>query len=894
MSSEESDLEENLRNLKLEDKDINILLLGETGVGKSTFINAVANYLSLKYFDNAEKEGLVVLIPTVFKIANKNGKIQEIKVGPENDKNELLESGESATQDVRTYVFPVWRGRVNVRLIDTPGMGDTRGIEQDEKNCDYIVRYLKTLNKVHAICFLFKPTEARKTVYFEYCMFQMLSRLDKTACKNIFFLFTNTRGSDYGPGDTFSNLKSFMKHLQAKTTGVEIAVDKNKFCFDNEAFKFLAGLKKKVKFDDSIKEINLKSWQESAKQCWWFIRRLQKETTPYSTDNLLQVNYVRRLMLQLSKVLSDIKQLVDANQVVIERLKMNRNFEIEDIRKLKDEQKCEVSNVKTMTLNQTLLVCTSRTCADVYRVNGISKWHYKTVCHSPCNETYNEVKDVRGCPNLVTCNVIDQTTRCCRKCGCDFSVHMHVDYITKLEKNVMLDEEVSQRIAIRESLLDSSMEIINDITSNNKELLIEHETIQDLQYNIAIFLQKNAIIASSNSYKEYIEYLMNQKKIEGASDSKKMEDLKSLLREHEENEKVFHRALQKNASSDLSFDSRQLTEIHLKKLFNLTHNGSRIKQIYDELKKLEKEAPPKVKEYVHNKCYEKEDDQNNKSRRGGNQNQRRDGKPHENFSQKQRDRKGSEKQREFVSRNKGRDFSRDRLDHREGGRQNRESDQRYRQDSRATPPVYPQEAHGGYPEPQHNSMNYDRDRANTERNQHDPRYYQDPRMAPPPHPFGAHGGYSEHPQYASNYDRGRPHGPYPPPPGQYPPPPGPHPPTPGPYPPHYGHYPPQYGAYPAQYPYSSEPQAPHSREQQGARRSDVSPTRRPHNPSRPARNRRNNRDGKRNDDRRGRGGQTGGRGRDGQSFKPRNRKPQNKSRQDKTDDDSDGSDSSSD
>lgn len=43
-----------------------ILLLGETGVGKSTFINGLANYLKYKDFDKARDRGVEVLISSRF------------------------------------------------------------------------------------------------------------------------------------------------------------------------------------------------------------------------------------------------------------------------------------------------------------------------------------------------------------------------------------------------------------------------------------------------------------------------------------------------------------------------------------------------------------------------------------------------------------------------------------------------------------------------------------------------------------------------------------------------------------------------------------------------------------------------------------------------------------
>lgn len=267
-SDSSSDVEEKLEKLVLkEETEINILLLGETGVGKSTFINSFANYLSIKYFEDAEKKGLVKLIPAVYKIRDKDNKEHEIKLGSQKDENECLKIGESATQNVKTYVFPIWKGRVKVRLIDTPGMGDTRGVEQDEKNCENIINYIKKLEKIHAVCFLCKPTNARKTVYFDYCVYQILSHLESDAAKNIFFLFTNTRGSNYGPGDTFLTLKAIIKNVE-DSTGVKIPLEKNMYCFDNEGFKFLGACEKNVQFDQSTRTTYRESWVQSAKTCW--------------------------------------------------------------------------------------------------------------------------------------------------------------------------------------------------------------------------------------------------------------------------------------------------------------------------------------------------------------------------------------------------------------------------------------------------------------------------------------------------------------------------------------------------------------------------------------------------------------------------------------------------
>lgn len=73
-------------------------------------------------------------------------------------------------------------------------MGDTRGVITDEDNCENILNYINRLHQLHAICYLTKAQQSRSTVFFKYCVSQILSRLEKSACKNIIFVFTHTKG----------------------------------------------------------------------------------------------------------------------------------------------------------------------------------------------------------------------------------------------------------------------------------------------------------------------------------------------------------------------------------------------------------------------------------------------------------------------------------------------------------------------------------------------------------------------------------------------------------------------------------------------------------------------------------------------------------------------------
>ncbi|CAF1480103.1 unnamed protein product, partial [Rotaria sp. Silwood1] len=44
--------------------DINVLLMGQTGVGKSTFINALANYLCNDTLEEVTNDQMQILIPS--------------------------------------------------------------------------------------------------------------------------------------------------------------------------------------------------------------------------------------------------------------------------------------------------------------------------------------------------------------------------------------------------------------------------------------------------------------------------------------------------------------------------------------------------------------------------------------------------------------------------------------------------------------------------------------------------------------------------------------------------------------------------------------------------------------------------------------------------------------
>ncbi|CAF4973748.1 unnamed protein product, partial [Rotaria sp. Silwood1] len=197
---------------------INILLLGESGVGKSTFINAFVNYLIYKTLETAEQDKPVVLIPVSFLITTGSDFHEHtVKFGdPDSYHNEDFDHpGQSVTQKCKSYVFHLNHiNTTKIRIIDTPGFGDTRGVHQDDANMQHILEYINDLTHLDAICFLLKPNTSKINYFFVTCLNQLLDFLGSTARENIIFCFTNARSTFYTPGDTVPLLKSILKSLK--------------------------------------------------------------------------------------------------------------------------------------------------------------------------------------------------------------------------------------------------------------------------------------------------------------------------------------------------------------------------------------------------------------------------------------------------------------------------------------------------------------------------------------------------------------------------------------------------------------------------------------------------------------------------------------------------------
>ena len=158
----------------------NILIIGETGVGKSTWIHSLLNHL--------EKVDIDENCRYVLFDEKKMQSEYESKYGKKN-------YGSSVTDKPEIYEIPSTETYPHsLKLIDTCGFGDTRGNEYDNKIIEDIKNLFDNsrIENLKAICLFFKASETRNHSRTNYIINKLLSLFSDDFIKNFIIIFTFT------------------------------------------------------------------------------------------------------------------------------------------------------------------------------------------------------------------------------------------------------------------------------------------------------------------------------------------------------------------------------------------------------------------------------------------------------------------------------------------------------------------------------------------------------------------------------------------------------------------------------------------------------------------------------------------------------------------------------
>ncbi|XP_077083569.1 uncharacterized protein LOC143736763 [Siphateles boraxobius] len=148
-----------------------VLLVGETGAGKTTIINNMVNYLLGVKFEE--------------------------EIWYEITEEEARDQSESQTSEITMYeVFPM-KSPISLTIIDTPGYGDTRGLEKDlevAENLSMLFQSRDGICHIDAVCFVIQASKNCLSDRQHYIISSILSLFGKDIVNNIVFLITHSDG----------------------------------------------------------------------------------------------------------------------------------------------------------------------------------------------------------------------------------------------------------------------------------------------------------------------------------------------------------------------------------------------------------------------------------------------------------------------------------------------------------------------------------------------------------------------------------------------------------------------------------------------------------------------------------------------------------------------------
>ncbi|XP_048030657.1 uncharacterized protein LOC125257960 [Megalobrama amblycephala] len=414
-----------------------ILMVGETGTGKTTLINVMINYML--------------------------GVQREDKVWFEITDDQCDRSSvHSQTSSVIIYGLYLQESPIHLTIIDTPGYGDTQDIQKDKEIAMSLLSLSRCddwVHELHAVCLVIKATENRLSDRQQYIFDAVQSLFGRDIAENIVLLFTHSTGS----------------HPRNALTAVKEAKIKCAVNDENQPVFFLFENCQSETADEDDEIMQEQSWRLSFRGMtglFKFLDTIKPKTLKMTQDVLQQrkqleanINNLQSRVQEMDLKQKELKQTQEALEQNAEDVKNNKNFEYE----------VEVSYKEKIPIDPNMWVLTKEaTCCSVCKEN----------CHYP------------GCwwvSNLSWCSVMknNHCTVCTKKCHYSKHVKEAKIYVIKTKKEKRTYEALKKKYdgKIRDSvsLVKKLEEELQELEKEKMKLVIEAfhcvETLQMIALN---------------------------------------------------------------------------------------------------------------------------------------------------------------------------------------------------------------------------------------------------------------------------------------------------------------------------------------------------------------------------------------------------------------------------
>lgn len=402
---------------------INVLIIGETGSGKSTLLNMFTNY-----FEDGNLDDIKISIPTQYfpdVTSNKHIKHSE---------SDINDRSKAQTKKANEYIFNhiINKMKYNFNFIDTPGLNDTEGNNQDEKNIDVIMEAAIKAKHLNSIILVLNGTNARITSGISSVITRFKGSLPDSIMNNIICVMTMCRKETCNFTD-FEELGIKPKHI--------IYINNTAFSSDPSMWD-----------DRDILELE---WKKSLNQCKTLEKYLMDmENIP--TDEFAKIREIRN---NTKKNLYEAQVKFENLQNLIEEIHKKES----DLRDVKEDIEKNKNFKVKKTITKVVLVPTA------YKNTICTKCN--VACHENCN--IEEIKEGDCKTGFVNCVAFGGKSNCGICDGkCDIDSHYH-GYGIPTATNVQVDDELQD---IKQKYLDA-MGMNDKLMSESQKLKVQQDAL---------------------------------------------------------------------------------------------------------------------------------------------------------------------------------------------------------------------------------------------------------------------------------------------------------------------------------------------------------------------------------------------------------------------------------